>query len=198
MLKRIVVIGLASTLIGIGVNVFILPFHLLNGGITGIGLLCSYLWDFKVGLTIICLNAPIYLMAFLYNRSYFFNGVYGMLCSSIMIDLLLPLRGIVHLPVIISAPLGGLFIGLGTGFMLRHKTSQGGIDLLALLLSKWFALNPGILIFVMDAFIISLGLLILMDGKSIYSLLTVLVSGFITSLMTSLQSVSIYNLRPRG
>ena len=39
MLKKLAVIGFGSAMISVGINMFILPFHLINGGIFGISLL---------------------------------------------------------------------------------------------------------------------------------------------------------------
>ncbi|KAB7706021.1 hypothetical protein F9802_12605 [Bacillus aerolatus] len=192
MLKKIIVIGCAGLLIGIGINVFILPFHLLDGGVFGIGLLFNYLWGLKIGITITCLNIPIYLFAFKYDRSYFFNSLYATLFTSIMIDLLVPLIGMIHLPILISAAVGGLFIGLGSGLMLRHHTSPGGVDLLALIISKHFSINAGFIIFFIDALILASGLLIFKDGTLIYSLFTIIGVSLIVGILTSFRSVNVY------
>lgn len=192
MLKRIIIIGVASILIGIGINVFIMPLHLLNGGVFGISLLLKYLLGFKLGLTIFCINFPIYLLAFKFDQTYFINGVLGLIISSVIIDLLFPLSGIIHLPIIISASVGGLFIGCGVGIMLRNHTSPGGVDLLSLLMSKWFSINPGVFILVIDALIIVSGLIVLKDLHLMYSLLTVTIVGIVVSILTSFKSVDIY------
>ncbi|WCK53249.1 YitT family protein [Aneurinibacillus sp. Ricciae_BoGa-3] len=192
MFKKLASIGLGSMFIGVGVNGFILPLHLLNGGVMGIGLLVKYLWGFKVGLTMICLSLPIYLLALKYERPYFFNSLFGMLASSIMIDILFPLKELFDVPIAEGAFIGGLFIGSGVGLMLRNKISPGGMDLMALLMSKWFSINVGIIIFFIDICIVTFGLYILGGHESVYSLLTVLGVGLASSVITSFKSVNIY------
>ncbi|MBS4173075.1 YitT family protein [Bacillus sp. FJAT-49736] len=191
MVKKLIMISIASTLIAIGINVFIIPFHLLNGGVFGISLLLKYLLGFKLGLTIFCINFPIYLIAFKFDQTYFFNAIIGLVISTIIIDLLLPLSGIIQLPVLLSAAVGGLFIGCGVGIMLRNHTSPGGVDLLSLLMAKWFSINPGVFILLVDALIIVSGLVILKDMHLMYSLLTVTVVGIVVSIFTSFKSISI-------
>ncbi|MEJ9212467.1 YitT family protein, partial [Bacillus smithii] len=75
-IKKLLMIGLGSTMIGIGINTFIIPSHIINGGIFGISLLVKYLWGFKMGMTMVCLNVPIYLMALKYDLSYFLHSLY--------------------------------------------------------------------------------------------------------------------------
>ncbi|OZM58729.1 hypothetical protein CIB95_00715 [Lottiidibacillus patelloidae] len=184
MLKKGIAIIIGSFLLGIGINGFIVPYHLLDGGMVGIGLIMKYIWGYKVGLTIIILSVPIYLMAWIYYRSYFFNSLHGMLVSAFVIDLLGPLRYSFHLPPLYSALLGGLLVGTGVGLMLRFETSTGGTDLIAQLLTQWISLNVGILIFLIDTVIIMIGGFVFSKEILLYSIITISAVGFATSSMT--------------
>ncbi|WP_198949140.1 YitT family protein [Lottiidibacillus patelloidae] len=183
-LKKGIAIIIGSFLLGIGINGFIVPYHLLDGGMVGIGLIMKYIWGYKVGLTIIILSVPIYLMAWIYYRSYFFNSLHGMLVSAFVIDLLGPLRYSFHLPPLYSALLGGLLVGTGVGLMLRFETSTGGTDLIAQLLTQWISLNVGILIFLIDTVIIMIGGFVFSKEILLYSIITISAVGFATSSMT--------------
>lgn len=187
MLKKLAVIGFGSTMIGIGINGFILPFHLINGGFFGISLLFNYLWGLKAGITFIFLNIPVYLFASRTNPSYFFNGLFGALITGVMLDLWLPLNGEIHLPIMSSVILGAVIIGIGAGVMLKNHISPGGMDLLALMVAKWSGVNVGIVALLMDAVIIITGLLLLQDPKLFYSLLIVSIIGLLVSTITSMK-----------
>ncbi|WP_144546926.1 YitT family protein [Bacillus sp. X1(2014)] len=185
MLKKLAIIGFGSTMIGIGINGFILPLHIINGGFLGISLLLKYILDFKVGMTFILLNIPVYMFAFKSDPGYFFNGVMGAICSGIMIELLVPLNGMFHLSILSSVIIGAVIIGSGVGVMLRNHISPGGMDLLALLIAKWSNVNVGVIMFVMDACIIITGLYLLQDVKLFYSLIIVAIVGLLASLITT-------------
>lgn len=189
MKRKWIMIGLGGMFIGIGINLFILPSHIINGGVFGISLLLKYLLGFKVGIGIVCINIPIYLSALKHNRSYFYNSLFGLTITSLAIDLLFPLNGIFDLAVFISALLGGLTIGLGVGIMLRHNTCPGGIDLLAFLLSKWTSVNIGFLLLLIDTSIVLIGLCIVGDKTLIYSLITVGGVSVTAGILTSFRSV---------
>ncbi|MFL6561305.1 MAG: YitT family protein [Bacillus sp. (in: firmicutes)] len=184
MLKKLAIIGFGSTMIGIGINGFILPLHLINGGFLGISLLLKYLWGFKVGLSFIVLNIPVYMFAFKSDHVYFVNGVIGALCTGLMIELLIPLNGMFHFPMISSVIFGAVIIGVGVGVMLRNHISPGGMDLLALLIAKWSKVNVGVIMFAMDAVIIITGLFLIQDVKLLYSLVIVSIVGLFASLIT--------------
>nr|WP_226536458.1 YitT family protein [Fictibacillus halophilus] len=192
MMRRTLAIFLGSVLIGIGINGFIVPFHLLDGGMIGISLLVKYVWGYKVGLTLILLSIPIYLLAWKLERRYFINSIHGLLVSSLIIDLLTPLRGMFSVSIIESSVIGGLFIGTGIGWMLRHETSTGGTDLLALFVSRWLSINVGMVIFLIDAAVILVGLYVMGEGILFYSLVTILSVGFATMTMTLIRSIQFY------
>jgi uncharacterized membrane-anchored protein YitT (DUF2179 family) len=192
MINRLVTIGLASIFIGVGINGFVLPSHLINGGIWGISLLVNYLWGFKLALIFTCLNLPIYVVAMKYNLSIFFNGLIGTFISAIGINLLYPISSFNHLSILSNVIIGGLFIGTGVGMMLRIHASPGGVDLLALILSKKFSINVGIVILLIDVSIILTGVFILKDVRMLYSLLIVIIVGLIATIMTSIKSIRMY------
>jgi len=191
-MKKLAVLLFSSVCIGMGLNIFILPLHLINGGIFGISLLIKYIWGIQVGHSMIMLNTPIYLLSLLYDKSYFINAILGLVFTSTMIDLLAPLNGLLHLPILISAILGGITIGIGVGFMIRLHISPGGIDLLALLISKSKAINPGIVMFLIDVFIIIAGIIILKDLRLIYSIIIISCVGLCVGVLNTFKSINFY------
>lgn len=186
-LKKTGIVLLGSMLLSFGINFFLVPFEVLDGGIIGIGLIIKYLTGIQAGLVIIFLSVPIFVLAWLYNKNYFYNSLHGMLISSFVIDLLassqlLPSDMILH--PIVSSILGGIFIGVGIGIMLRYETSTGGTDLIAQFISKFFNINVGITIFLIDTLVISLGGWLISKDTFLLSILTVIFVGFFTSFCT--------------
>ena len=73
-------------------------------------------------------------------------------------------------------------MGFGIGLMLRYETSTGGTDLLAQLMTKLLPINIGALIFAIDGLVILSGLKIVGIEKFLYSFITILFVGAMTSL----------------
>ncbi len=184
MYKKIAAVFFGSMLVGCGINAFLVPNHLIDGGMIGIGLIIKYMWGYQTGLTIICLSLPLYLIAFLYFRPYFYNSLHGLLLSSFFIDVLSPLRHLFSFPILPSALLGGLFVGSGIGLMLRFDTSTGGTDLLAQFISRILSLNIGIIIFLIDGVVIIIGSTTIGLNATMYSAITIFAVGIATSLLT--------------
>ncbi|MCP3764116.1 YitT family protein [Domibacillus sp. A3M-37] len=188
-LNKLFSILIGSFLIAIGVNVFLVPSELLDGGTIGIGLVSHYVTGIQVGLVIIMVNTPIFIYSWFYNRSFFYNSLHGMLFSSFMIDLLYPLHSIgeqYHIPFVFAI-LGGITVGLGIGSMLWSNISVGGTDLLALMFARRRKLNPGMIIFIFDFMIVFTGSIIMSNGSLLLSCLAVICVGITTSLVSAVK-----------
>lgn len=183
---KTLIILVGSVLVGIGINFFLVPFHLLDGGGIGIGLIMHYLWNIKVGIAIMCISLPIFLIAWMHYRAFFYNGIHGLLFSSVVIDFLYPLHIAGEKFVangIIGAICGGVFVGLGVGLMLRFETSIGGTDLLAQMISKFLRVNPGLCILTFDFIVVVVGSVVVDTVSLFRSCLTVISVGITTSII---------------
>jgi uncharacterized membrane-anchored protein YitT (DUF2179 family) len=184
LLQKIIAVVAGSLLIGVGINAFLVPYHLLDGGIIGISLIIKYVWEYPPGLMIILLSIPLYLYAWFYFRLYFYNSLHGLLTSSFFIDFLHPLRYWEHPPIFLSSLIGGFLVGTGIGMMLQVETSTGGTDLLAQFISKATQLNVGVVIFVIDGIVILVGGYIIGANSLFYSAIAITAVGITTSFLT--------------
>lgn len=184
--KKVSAIICGGFLIAIGVNYFLMPNHLINGGMIGVGLIANYAFGVKAGLTTIIVSIPLYLLSWFYHRPFFYNGLHGMLICSFFIDIFHPLSALGNeMPILMNALIGGFFIGTGVGMMLLVKVSTGGGDLLALMLAKATTMNVGLIILTMDIFIILGGALAIREVEVIsYSLAMIFMIGLTTYTIT--------------
>ncbi len=178
------VIIIGSIFLGIGINCFLVPYKVLDGGMIGVGLIMKYLWGLEAGLVIISLSVPIFLLAWFKYREYFYNSLHGMLVSSFFIDVFHFLPKVISLDAAISSIIGGVLVGFGIGIMLRFKTSTGGTDLIAQFISDWTGMNVGILIFIIDSLVIFAGGLLFSTETLLLSIIAILSVGCMTSLFT--------------
>ena len=183
-LKKGFALIIGSTLLSLGINLFLVPHKILDGGTVGIGLILNYIWNLKVGLIVIILSVPIFIFAWFHNRSYFYNSLHGMLLSSFFIDLLKPLSGQLEMEALFSSVVGGILVGSGIGLMLKFDTSTGGTDFIAQFLCDKTGINVGIFIFIIDAMVISCGGLLLTTNTFILSIITILSVGIATTYIT--------------
>ncbi|MDQ1147272.1 uncharacterized membrane-anchored protein YitT (DUF2179 family) [Bacillus sp. SORGH_AS 510] len=185
MKQKIAAMLLGSMLLSLGVNGFLVPYHLLDGGVIGLGLIIHYFYGWPTGLSIILLSLPLYILAWFFERRYFFYSLHGLIISSFCIDLFSFINGKIHLDILPSTIIGGILVGVGIGLMLRYETSTGGTDLLAQILTKFTTINIGIIIFLIDGLIITSGIQVVGLEKFFYSLLTIICVGLMTTVTVS-------------
>ncbi|WP_191090500.1 YitT family protein [Niallia endozanthoxylica] len=178
-LARMIALVLGSLLLGIGINGFLVPHQLLDGGIIGIALILHYYFDIPAGLWSAILSIPLIIYAWIKDRKQFHGSVYGMIVTAIFIDVLAPYQFI--LPIWLSAILGGAICGIAVGLMLRYETSTGGTDLIAYFLAKMTPINIGIIIAFIDVVIVLLGYQTLGLQSVVFSTITILVAGSLAS-----------------
>lgn len=172
---------IGSLLLSIGINGFLVPHHLLDGGVTGLALILHYYFGFPTGLLMFLLSIPLCLYAWIYEKPFFYSSFFGLAAASIMIDWLEPLKTKFLLSIFPSILLGGAFIGIGVGIMLRFNASTGGTDLLAHIISKSFSINIGAVILILDGFIAAVAFNILGLKIFLFSCLTICLIGLIAS-----------------
>jgi uncharacterized membrane-anchored protein YitT (DUF2179 family) len=175
---------LGSILLSIGVNGFLVPHQLLDGGLMGISLIIHYVFAVPTGLSMIILSIPLYIFAFIYYRHYFYNSLLGLVFCSFFLDMFAFLSDRLQFPILLSAVIGGSFIGLGIGLILQVGVATDGLDLFAQMVGKFSKVNVGIIIFVLDTLILLMGMKFF--GLNIFfcSFLSILVVGFFTSILT--------------
>ena len=185
MKQKIIAMLIGSLLLSLGVNGFLIPYHLLDGGVIGLGLIIHYFYGWPAGLSMIVLSLPLYILAWFFERRYFYYSLHGLIISSFCIDILSFISGKIQLGIFPSTIIGGMLVGVGIGLMLRYETSTGGTDLLAQILTKFTSINVGIIIFIIDGLVIASGIQVVGVEKFLYSLVTIIFVGLMTSLTVS-------------
>ncbi|PLR82406.1 YitT family protein [Bacillus sp. V33-4] len=182
MIHKLAAIFVGSLLIGIGINGFLVPHQLLDGGIVGIALILHYYFSFQTGISMFLLSIPLCMYAWFKERNYFMSSFQGLVVSSFFIDWLAPLQSHFPLPILISSILGGIIIGVGIGVLLRFEASTGGTDLLAHIISKAASINIGLIIFLIDGLVALMAFKTLGARSFIFSVITIFIVGAVTSL----------------
>ncbi|WP_100406093.1 YitT family protein [Bacillus solitudinis] len=185
MLKSSFYLIIGCLTICIGINTFFVSYHLLDGGVIGLGLIAHYLWNTPIGLTFIIVSIPIYIYAWKHYRSFFYNSIAGLVFSALFIDWFYFLNfSLFDFGPLPSALIGGALLGIGVGLMFRVDISTGGLDLLAQMIAAKFRWNVGVLIFILDLLVVFAGLYTITKQEIILSLIAVSATGVATIIMT--------------
>ena len=124
-----IIIG--AFLMAVSTALFLLPNQLSTGGISGISTILYYLFNYPVGLTMLLINVPLFVIAMVkVNKRLFFKSILGTVLLSVFIDLLEKLSPITN-DRFLACIYGGIIMGIGTAIILKAGASTGGTDLLS-------------------------------------------------------------------
>ena len=134
---------------------FLLPNELSSGGFSGIATILYYTLKVPMGVTILCLNIPLFLMAgYKIGKSFLAKSIIGTISLSVFIDFLDKFNPITN-DKILASIYGGILTGLGTAIILKSHSSTGGSDLLTYIIRKYNnKVEMGRLITLIDAAIV--------------------------------------------
>ena len=124
-----------SALFAFGFSMFLAPYGMNPGGISGLAMVLVHLFGFgSVGVLSVLINLPLFLLGGLkIGKRFFFGSALGMFLSSILIDAF----ALIPFPVaepLVATLYGGVLCGLGLGIVFVTGTSTGGSDILVRLL----------------------------------------------------------------
>ena len=124
-----IIIG--AFLMAVSTALFLLPNQLSTGGISGISTILYYSCNYPVGLTMLLINVPLFVIAMVkVNKRLFFKSILGTVLLSVFIDLLEKLSPITN-DRFLACIYGGIIMGIGTAIILKAGASTGGTDLLS-------------------------------------------------------------------
>ncbi|WBW98281.1 YitT family protein [Oceanirhabdus sp. W0125-5] len=193
-LKDYLLILIGTTILALGINLFLAPSTLVTGGVTGIAIMVEYLSETYLNMTI-----PIWLTNFAINIPLFAIAIkqrgisFGKksLFSAIYLSFALWYTGFIPNPfaaesdLLLAAIFGGALIGVGLGFVLRASATTGGTDMLATIIKYKHNKFPiSKLIMLVDSTIIIMGFFAFGARKAMYAVICVyVISKVVNSLL---------------
>ena len=183
MLKKYIIeilgIAIGTILMAIGVSLFLLPNKLSTGGFSGLATITYYLFKWPMGRTIILLNIPCFILAFIrIGKEFVIKSLIGTVFLSFFIDLFSKYSAWTG-DRILACIYGGVLVGIGTAIILKSNGSTGGSDLVSILVKSYnnnISTSNGIIIF--DIAVITLNVLAFKELEiGLYSAIAILIMG---------------------
>jgi len=171
-------ITIGSILTAMGLVMFLVPNKIAAGGVSGIATVLFYIFNWPVGLTMLAINVPLFLVGIrVLGVTFGIRTLYGILTLSLATDYLSPyLKTLTHDPLL-AAIYGGVFSGVGLGIVFKFKATTGGTDLVARLLNYYFGFSIGKGLLIIDFLVITFAGVVFSAELALYALIGL----FITS-----------------
>ncbi|KPK27741.1 MAG: hypothetical protein AMJ61_04635 [Desulfobacterales bacterium SG8_35_2] len=183
MLSDFLLITVGCILCAIAINGILIPQHFATSGITGIALILHKIFpQINIGIIYFLCNLPLFGLAWMaVGRRFFFYSLIGMAVLSLSVALI---RIPIHLEdKILNALWAGLVSGAGVGITLRSSGSQGGIDILSVMLLKRFSIGIGNTILAVNCMVLLLVALAYSLEALLYTLVVIYVSTKVASIV---------------
>lgn len=180
-IKRILIVLLGAVLNAISLNLFLIEANVYASGFTGVAqLLTSILNDFagipvSMGILLFLLNIPVAILGwYKVGRGFTVYSAISVAFTTLFLELV-PVQQLSG-DIILNAVFGGVIGGVGVGITLKWGASTGGLDVVAMVLSRMKDRPIGIYFLMLNSAIIAIAGLVYEPENALYTLLTLYVT----------------------
>lgn len=181
MVKRFV-LGYGGVLVGViiaaaGVSYFLIPAKIAAGGVSGLATVIYYLMRLPVGVTMLLLNIPLFLLSWkIIGPVFGAKTLFGTLAMSVFVDLFNQIAVPMTEDLLLAAIYGGVLSGIGLGIAFRAGGWTGGTDMAAQLVARFFPTSVGQALLIVDGMVIVLAGIAFGLELAMYALIAVFIT----------------------
>ncbi len=174
--QRGLLITFGAILMSVGLEIFLVPNNVIDGGITGISIMLSYITSWKLGIFIFLLNLPFFFIGYKQiGKTFAISTLYGIVVLSISTTLLHPVPAFTD-DILLASLFGGMILGIGVGTVIRYGGSLDGTEILAILASKKLPFSVGEIVMFFNIFILGSAGFVFSWDRAMYSILAYFVA----------------------
>ncbi|MFK7952444.1 MAG: YitT family protein [Ekhidna sp.] len=175
-------IGIGIILASIGLKGFLLPNGFLDGGVTGIAILLSKLFDINISIILILVSIPFLILAwFALTKRILVKSVLSIIVLAIFIHF----ENFSSLTEdkLLIAIFGGLFLGAGIGLTIKNGAVLDGSEILGIFINNRLGISIGKTILFFNTILFGITAVVLSVEIAMYSILTFLVTAKVIDLV---------------
>ena len=173
-----------TALYSFGLQYFIIPNLLMEGGVTGVAVLLNYALDLPVSLTSLLINLPLFVLGW---RQLGKSAMIYTFAGTLLLSLFLWIAEVLvdqgwlkpftsEQDFILVVLYAGVTLGIGLGLVFRAGGTTGGVDIIARILHRLRGWSMGQIILTLDVLILGVSLLFIPKEKVLYTLVSVFIA----------------------
>lgn len=171
-IRRMLLIMVGAALSSVGLEIFLVPNNIIDGGVVGISMMSSYLTHIPLGIFTLLLNIPFFIIGYRQiGKSFVLSTAFAVVCLSIGVSVLHPVQGLTQ-DVFLAAIFGGMINGAGVGLIIRAGGSLDGTEIVAIILDKKTSFSIGEIVMFFNVFILCGAGFVYGWDRAMYSLVT--------------------------
>ena len=157
---RIIMVIIGAIIMALGLEQFLVPNKILDGGIVGISIIASHLFSIPLGVFIFILNIPFFFIGYKQiGKTFALSTALGITVLSVATIMLHPIAAFTD-DLLLSTVFGGVILGTGVGIVIRYGGSLDGTEIMAILFNRKLPFSVGeiimffnIIIFIVAGFV---------------------------------------------
>ena len=159
-------------LAAIALEVFLIPNKIIDGGITGVSIILSFLTNINLSIFIIILNVPFLLLGFRHlGKNFLIQSTVAMALFSVLLEIFKQVDVVTN-DVLLATVFGGILLGIGVGFVIRYGACLDGVETVAILINKKTSFSVGQVILLVNLVIYMVAGILFGWDRALYSILT--------------------------
>lgn len=167
---------IGAILASIGLEIFLVPNNIVDGGINGISIITSYLTKMPLGVSIFVFNLPFLIFGYSQiGKTFVISTLYAISMLSLGVSAFHTMPSLTQDPLLASV-FGGIILGIGVGMVIRYGGSLDGTEIVAIILSKKTAFSVGEIVMFFNLFILSSAGVVFGWDRAMYSLIAYFVA----------------------
>lgn len=161
-----------TTLASLALEVFLIPNHIIDGGITGVSIILSYLVRPDVSFFIIVINIPFLILGVKHlGKEFLIRCAFAMILFSFLLNSFKSIEEVTN-DILLATVFGGILLGIGVGFVIRYGACLDGVEIVAILINKKTSFSVGQVILLVNLIIYIVAGVLFGWDRALYSIMT--------------------------
>ncbi len=170
-IRRVIFISIGAMLMAVGLELFLVPNQMTDGGIAGISIILSHLTGIPLGVFLLVLNLPFLIIGYKQiGKTFALSTLLGIVVMSVGTIMLHPVEPFVT-NSFLAVVYGGVILGIGVGIVIRFGGSLDGTEIVAILFNKKTPFSVGEIVMFFNLFIMLVAGFVFTFEKAMYSLI---------------------------
>lgn len=157
LLQTSVSVLIGNALLAFFVAAFVMPHNIIMGGTTGIGIVLNRTLSIDTAVLIFIINNVLLIFGgIILGKKFFLTTVASSVLYPVMLAIMMRIPGIDSITEnsLLAALFGGCVEGISVGMLMRIGSSTGGMDVVNLILNKWFHLPVALFVSITDVIVV--------------------------------------------
>lgn len=175
-LVSFVMITIGSMFAAIALENFLLPNTVLDGGINGISIIFSKLFNLPLSVLVVVLNIPFMYIGYKHlGKAFLYRTIYAIVAFSLFLEVFHKFDAFTE-EILLATVFGGMLLGVGVGIIIRFGGCIDGTESLAMVISKKTNFSVGQIVLCFNLIIYTVAGFIFGFDRAMYSLLTYVIT----------------------